>query len=357
MLAITFAKSATARWLRVTLAALILLTGIAVSGIAPAHRAAASSAITTSDLNLRAGPSTGNYVKLIMPPNASVTLLSGLGRSGFYKVSYGGETGYAHADFLSVNGSGSNSVDAGWSSAGSSNTTSALNLRSGPGTGYDVRLIMPYGAALTLTGASDSGFVGVIYNGTNGWASEQYLAQTGQLTDISGGSGETAYTTSNLNLRSGPSIADPVLAVMPGSTEVTLTGDEAGWLALGLVPGNRRVGSEFLSLRYQADIRRHNHDRLGWQCRGHHLRCRRQIRPEWRCPSRGGSMRIRPGSERSQLVLRCVWSLPVHARNMGGYSFRQSEHFRSGCECRGRCLDVVRWTSRRVVLLARKTFG
>jgi uncharacterized protein YraI len=248
MLAVTFADSAFARWLRISLAALILVTGIAVSGILPVHRAAASSAVTTSDLNLRAGPSTGNHVKLVMPPNASVSLLSELGRSGFYKVSYGGETGYAYADYLAIGGSDPNFIDAGWSNAGSSSTTSALNLRQGPGTGYDVRLVMPYGAKLTLTGAADSGFVGVIYNGTNGWASEQYLAQTGQWSDSGANGSETVYTISSLNLRSGPSMSNTVLVVMPAAAEVTLNGDEQdGWVSVTYDGTEGWAASSYLS--------------------------------------------------------------------------------------------------------------
>jgi uncharacterized protein YraI len=204
--------------------------------------------MTTSDLNLRAGPSTGNYIKLVMPPNASVTLLSDLGRSGFYKVAYGGETGYAHSDYLAIGGSGSRSIDAGWSNAGSTNTTSALNLRMGPGTDYDVRLVMPYGAELTLTGATDGGFVGVIYNGTNGWASQDYLAQTGQWTDSGANGSGTAFTTSSLNLREGPSMSDRVLLVMPGSAEVSLSGDEQdGWVEVSYNGTSGWAASSYLS--------------------------------------------------------------------------------------------------------------
>jgi len=220
------ADGAISLWIRSALAALILISGFAVTGLGHAAPASASSAMTTSDLNLRAGPSTGNHIKLVMPPGAEVTLLSNLGRSGFYKVSYGSETGYASADYLSIGGS--SYVDAGWSNAGSSQTTSALNLRSGPGLDYDIQLVMPYGAALTLTGASNGDFRGVIYNGTNGWASMQYLAQTGQFSDSGLNGGETAFTTSGLNLRAGPSMSDRVIKVMPSGVEVTLTGEEQG---------------------------------------------------------------------------------------------------------------------------------
>lgn len=194
-----------------------------------------SSAFTTSDLNLRAGPRTDHYVKLVMPANASVDLLSGLGRSGFYKIAYAGETGYASADYLAIGGlgSGSDRIDAGWDNAGSARTTSALNLRIGPATTYDIAAVMPDGARVTLTGAAQGGFLGIVYNGGNGWASADYLSlqQGNEVRDPGDGSAGTAYTTSSLNLRLGPSTDNAVLLVMPSGAAVTLTGTSSGGFA------------------------------------------------------------------------------------------------------------------------------
>ncbi|HRA48670.1 MAG TPA: SH3 domain-containing protein [Thermomicrobiales bacterium] len=213
-------------WSRLLLLAILLVSSLVIPGVVRPQKAMAASASVTSDLNLRAGPSTSNTIKLVMPAGASVQLLSELGRSGFYKVSYNGELGYAYSDYLAIGGSRDDSVDAGWGNAGSASTTSALNLRMGPGTGYAVADVMPDGATVTLTGAADSGFLGVLYNGANGWASADYLAQSG--TDSPSG---TAYTTSNLNLRSGPSTANLVLLVLPSGAAVSLTGDEQNGFA------------------------------------------------------------------------------------------------------------------------------
>ncbi len=216
---------------RLLIAALIALTVI-IPIAGNARPAAAAGAYTTSTLNLRAGPSTSNYIKLTMPEGAYVDLLSDLGRSGFYKVNYNGELGYAYGDYLSVGGNGGNDdmVDAGWGDAGSAYTTSALNLRAGPSTNHDVVLVMPEGVAVQLTGSGDSGFSGVVYSGNSGWASNDYLTD-----DSGGGNGNgdtgTAYTTSSLNLRSGPGVSNSVILVMPGGAEVTLTGDEQGGFA------------------------------------------------------------------------------------------------------------------------------
>lgn len=56
-------------------------------------------------------------------------------------------------------------------------TASGLNLRSGPGTGHSVVIVMPNDARVTLlTGSPTSGWYNVRYASVSGWASGQYLA-------------------------------------------------------------------------------------------------------------------------------------------------------------------------------------
>jgi uncharacterized protein YraI len=56
-------------------------------------------------------------------------------------------------------------------------TTANLNLRTGPGTGYGIRLVIPSGGSVTVvnSGAPSNGFYNVKYNGTTGWSSGLYL--------------------------------------------------------------------------------------------------------------------------------------------------------------------------------------
>jgi uncharacterized protein YraI len=96
-------------------------------------------------------------------------------------------------------------------------TTSSLNLRSGPGTSYSVLAVMPANAWVTSTGESSGDWLEVIYKGTTGWANAFYLG---------GDSGPTtgnATVTSSLNLRSGPGANFAVLTVMPAGSAVTIT--------------------------------------------------------------------------------------------------------------------------------------
>jgi uncharacterized protein YraI len=90
--------------------------------------------------------------------------------------------------------------------AAATNTTTALNLRAGPGTSYDVILVMPSGASVTIGGDYSKGFYPIRYQGIKGWAAADYLSNGGayQYEEVSyqDSSTGTAYTTTSLNLRS-----------------------------------------------------------------------------------------------------------------------------------------------------------
>jgi len=111
-------------------------------------------------------------------------------------------------------------------------TAAPLNLRSGPGIGNPVLLVMPAGSTVEVTGATEAGFAPVVYAGTSGWASVDFLG--GGAPDggapPSGNAGAAGVAT-ELNLRAGPSTSDAVLAVMPAGAMVTLTGQASNGFA------------------------------------------------------------------------------------------------------------------------------
>ncbi len=116
--------------------------------------------------------------------------------------------------------------------AATATTTTALNLRSGPGTSYGVLTVIPAGAVVTVDGDPRNGFSPVLYAGTSGWAASSFLALGGD----GGGGGATsgpATTTTSLNLRSGAGTGYGVITVMPAGATVTLTGQQAnGFVSL-----------------------------------------------------------------------------------------------------------------------------
>ncbi|MER3487032.1 MAG: hypothetical protein C4345_14705, partial [Chloroflexota bacterium] len=139
--------------------------------LAAASRDSAGDTVTTSALNLRAGPSTSDRVLLVMPAGAGVSIL-GSPVDGFYPVRYQGTDGWAFGDYLNL---GSDAVRP--SETGTARVIDgALNLRAGPSTADAVVLVMPDGAAVDLLGEEANGFLRVSYNGTTGWAYGAYLA-------------------------------------------------------------------------------------------------------------------------------------------------------------------------------------
>lgn len=96
--------------------------------------------------------------------------------------------------------------------------TEDLNLRTGPGTGYKVLLVMPKGSTVTLNAQIQNGFLSVNYQGVNGWAHADYIVPAGAPPAdpvITG----TSIAIAALNLRSGPSTGHQVLRLMgKGST-------------------------------------------------------------------------------------------------------------------------------------------
>jgi N-acetylmuramoyl-L-alanine amidase len=167
-------------------------------------------------LNLRASASTSAAVVTVMPDGAVVSLL-GQSSNGFSNVSYNGSSGWAYSIYLSSGGSGNGRFATVFDGE--------LNLRSGAGTGYGVLLVLPDGARVELTGSASNGFSQVVYQGTTGWASSQWL-------NTGGSSGSTATVIDGaLNLRASASTGASVLAVMPDGATVTLLGDTSNGFA------------------------------------------------------------------------------------------------------------------------------
>jgi uncharacterized protein YraI len=108
-------------------------------------------------------------------------------------------------------------------------TTDALNMRTGASTGNPVILVIPYGATVTVRGNAQNGFLPIRYAGRDGWASNEYLAQSKPAST----SGTNGTVTESLNLRSGPSGSSPVIVVMPAGAGLVITGTSSnGYLAV-----------------------------------------------------------------------------------------------------------------------------
>jgi uncharacterized protein YraI len=173
-------------------------------------------------LNLRSGPGTTYSVVTVMPDGATVTITGSL-TNGFDPVRYGNLTGYAFADFLRI---GSNPTPTPTTRTATV-IDGALNLRSGPGTNYSVVTVMPDGATVTITGSQQNGFYPVRYGNMSGYAFADFLqiGGTPSTPTPTQPTTRTAWTTANLNLRSGAGANFGVITVIPSGAQITVTGN------------------------------------------------------------------------------------------------------------------------------------
>jgi mannosyl-glycoprotein endo-beta-N-acetylglucosaminidase len=99
-------------------------------------------------------------------------------------------------------------------------TTARLNLRAGAGTTYPVITVIPAGTILAHMGKVANGFYEVGYGHTYGWVHGAYLEPAGSTDPVMIGS---ATVLVNANLRSGPSLYDGVLRVVPSGATVQVS--------------------------------------------------------------------------------------------------------------------------------------
>jgi uncharacterized protein YraI len=167
-----------------------------------------------------------------MPYGASVSVEGGA-EAGFYPVSYNGYTGYASGDYLSIGGGSPSGVATDGATGTAYVVDGRLNLRSGASLSHSVITVMPDGAAVSLTGEYANGFLGVVYNGTSGFAHSDYLSTSGSAPEpstppVSGDvTGSATVNVDALNIRSGPSTSNGVLGVMQYGASVSLTGESS----------------------------------------------------------------------------------------------------------------------------------
>ena len=208
-------------------------------------------ATATEVVNVRSGASTLTPVLGVLRVGESIGV-TGQANGGWVPVNYNGHAGYVYAAYLSFDSStttppvstpteepsaGSTEKPSDGSTAtGSGTAKTALNVRSGPSANDRVIHILAAGERIDVRGEAQDGWVPVIWNGQDGWVASQYLTLNSQTTPETTpeteapsdpetpASGSTAYTTSALNLRTGPGTSHQVVRVLPINTQVALTG-------------------------------------------------------------------------------------------------------------------------------------
>jgi uncharacterized protein YraI len=222
---------------------------------------------TTTSLSLRNGPSTSASRIAVIPSGTIGTVTGAPTLSGgytFYPVTVPGiGSGWAAGEYFAHVTSTATStpsytptrtptrtpttssqpltrtptrIPGGFQPGDTVRTTTRVNLRSGPGTGYSVVTVVPTNTQATITGApvvsGSLTWYPLTVSGTgSGWIASRYfqLVSSGNpqptATTAGGtGVGSTVYMTANLNIRSGPGTGYSVLGVAPRGTSAVVTG-------------------------------------------------------------------------------------------------------------------------------------
>jgi uncharacterized protein YraI len=135
-------------------------------------------------------------------------------------------------------------------------TTGALNVRSGPGIGYDVLGVAYQGEALTLVGRNqDVSWIEVqMANGVQGWVGNYYIRPNMPLdrlpvTDTGSGEAVATVATGALNVRSGPGVAYDVVAIAKQYQQVNLLGRSGGgWVLIRVAGVEGWVNAAYLDM-------------------------------------------------------------------------------------------------------------
>ncbi|NCC79034.1 MAG: hypothetical protein EOM07_05465 [Clostridia bacterium] len=202
---------------------------------------------TTANLNMRTGVGTHNRILLTIPKGRQITYVAS--KNGWYQVRYGGRDGYVSSAYVkkTVAASSSPVSSTPISGAGQVKTTGALNFRTGPDKTYARVGTMPKNTTVSYSEIKNGWYL-ITYNGKTGYASGRYLTVLSQTAtepssptpapptmidppaETTGEtvSGKRYFTTTSLNMRTGPSTAYSIVQVLPSGAELTYHGQN-GW--------------------------------------------------------------------------------------------------------------------------------
>ena len=144
-------------------------------GLSLASMAAAQAAQSTASLNVRSGPGTSYGVVDVLYQGENVDVEQC--RSGWCQINHDGPDGWVSARYLTDRGSSGGQQSSGSSAeiSGNARATVALNVRSGPGTGYRAVDVLDRGERVQVE-RCQSGWCRINHNGPDGWVSARYLA-------------------------------------------------------------------------------------------------------------------------------------------------------------------------------------
>lgn len=184
---------------------------------------ASSNRVTaTTGVNVRSGPGTGYDLLGGLYPGYVVEV-RGSARNGWTPVTFNGREAWVSSKYLRKVGTAVSAPTATASAAlRTVRTTTALNVRSGPGTTYGIVKVVAKGSTVSTTGRITKGFSEITYAGQLRWVSTQYLKASEPTTTSRGV--RTKYATTALDIRSVSASTYAKLGEIPKGASVSVTG-------------------------------------------------------------------------------------------------------------------------------------
>lgn len=207
--------------------------------------------VTTGALNVRSGPGTNYRVIAVLEKGDIVTRI---GQSGkWFKVSTSnGADAWVSSKYLA-------SVDGTVVIPGDSVTmyaTTGVNVRSGPSTSYSIVGGLDRGDKVTRIGTSGN-WTKVAWGNGSAYVFSKYL----QTAYIGGGSSSgsststyTRYTTTLLNVRSGPSTSYSILGTVGQGQPLSCVGTTGNWTKIIWGSGYAYVYTSYLTSSYYGSV-------------------------------------------------------------------------------------------------------
>ena len=214
---------------------------------APSNPEAEQTAKTTEYVNFRTGPGTNYSSKGVISLGTTVTVTD-TSNSQWYAVRLSnGSTGYIFAQYLKLTGNTSaptaTPAPSDPANEKTAKTTEYVNFRTGPGTNYSSKGVIPSGTAITVTDTSNSQWYAVrLADGSTGYIFAQYIKITSATatpapTEAPADGTVRAKTTADVNLRKGAGTNYGVIRVVGNNTAVTVTEATNTWYKVKLSDG------------------------------------------------------------------------------------------------------------------------
>ena len=195
----------------VVVASALALSGL-ISGVAGTATADTSVTATTA-VNVRSAASTSSKIIGGLHRGQTVTAISTSG--GWTKIKYSSGTGYVSSQYLK-----GGATLPGGTTAQTRVTTTAVNLRKGPGLSYGKIKVLPQSTTVTLTGKAARGYTEVTQGSSTGWIATQYLRQPSGLPPVTG----TRVATADLLIRTTSGADYKVVGEIAKGKTVSITG-------------------------------------------------------------------------------------------------------------------------------------